>query len=434
MRCGVTHRWLVVPLTAAILYGGVPVIASEVVVSPAPPPAPLGAPVPLPPSGEGPLILPPALPAVPAPAAAPVTPAPVSTIEPGTPPPAESTPQTPPVVEAAPGPGLQGVPHIALLLPLNSATFARPAAAVRDGFLAAAKVQGSEPLPLRVYSVGDDPQQIAATYDAAVSGSARLVVGPLTRDGVTAIAAKPVPVPTLALNVPNAGTEIPSNLYMLSLQAETEAQQVAQLAFRDGWRKMLVVSADNALMQRIRQAFAEEFARLGGVVVADYAFTSDPDGLRRIKEAAGLGIADAAFLALDFPQARLARPYLDPLAIYATSQVNPGRAGPLAGFDLAGVRFLDMPWLLQPEHPAVMIYPRPLGQDAADNERLYALGIDAFRLAISLLADNPARTLDGVTGRIALEPNHQFQRGLTAAQFNQGKLTINGVDERGLPR
>jgi len=375
--------------------------------------------------------LPPVLPAAPAP----VAPAPVSTIEPGTQPPASSSPQSPPAVVTVPAvPGAPGIPHIALLLPLNSPTFARPAAAVKDGFLAAAKVQGSEPLPLRVYSVGDDPNQISASYDAAISGGARVVVGPLTRNGVTAIAAKSVPVPTLALNVPRSGTDIPSNLYLLSLQAETEAQQVAQLAFRDGWRKVLVVSADNALMQRIRQAFADEFARLGGAVVAEYSFTSDPGELRRIKEAAGLGVADAAFLALDFPQARLARPYLDPLAMYATSQVNPGRAGPLAGFDLAGVRFLDMPWLLQPEHPAVMVYPRALNQYDADNERLYALGIDAFRLALSLLADSPATTLDGVTGRIALEPNHQFQRGLTAAQFNQGKLTITGVDERGLAR
>lgn len=333
-----------------------------------------------------------------------------------------------------PTPGPYGVPHIALLLPLNSPTFGRPAEAVRNGFLAAAKVQGSEPLPLRVYAVGDDAEQIVASYGTAIEGGARLVVGPLTRNGVTAIAAHPVQVPTLALNVPNPGTDVPSNLYMLSLQAESEAQQVAQLAFRHGWRKVLVVAADNALMRRIQQAFADEFTRLGGVIVAEYGFTSDPEGLSRIREAAGLGVADAAFLALDFPQARLARPYLDPLAIYATSHVNPGRAGPLAGFDLAGVRFLDMPWLLQPEHPAVMIYPRPVSLDAADNERLYALGIDAFRVAVSLLAGSPATTLDGVTGRISLDPNHQFVRSLTPAQFNQGKLTITGVDARGLPQ
>jgi len=356
---------------------------------------------------------------------------PLPTIEPAMPGAPATAPQ-PPLAPVTPDP--YGVPHIGLLLPLNSATFGRLAEAVRNGFLAAAKVQGSEPLPLRVYAVGDDPAEIVASYATALSGGARLVVGPLTRNGVTAIANNPIPIPTLALNVPNVGTPVPVNLYMLSLRAEAEAQQVAQLAFKDGWRKAISVSADSALMQRIHRAFVDEFTRLGGALVAEYAFTSDPAGLSRIKEAAGLGVADMAFLALDFPQARLARPYLDPLALYATSQVNPGATGPLAGFDLAGVHFLDMPWLLQPEHPAVMIYPRPLYRESADRERLYALGIDAFRVAGALLAGDASRELDGVTGRITLGPDQQFARTLTAAQFNQGKLTITDPQAQGLPR
>jgi len=427
MRCGVLHRWVVVPLIAAILYGGAFAIASDVITAPAPPPPPLGPPIPLPPSGSGPLVLPPMAPVAPATAPQPTAPTDVPATS-GAP----ATAPQPPTAPAVPDP--YGVPHIALLLPLNSATFGRPAEAVRNGFLAAAKVQASEPLPLRVYAVGDDPGQIVASYATALAGGARLVVGPLTRNGVTAIASNPVPVPTLALNVPNAGTPVPINLYMLSLRAEAEAQQVAQLAFQDGWRKAISVSAANALMQRIHRAFVDEFTRLGGALVAEYAFTSDPAGLARIKEGAGLGVADMAFLALDFPQARLARPYLDPLALYATSQVNPGAAGPLAGFDLAGVRFLDMPWLLQPEHPAVMIYPRALSQEGADRERLYALGIDAFRIAGALLAGNASTEIDGVTGRINLGPDQQFARSLTPAQFNQGKLTITDPRARGRAR
>ena len=331
-------------------------------------------------------------------------------------------------------PDLYSVPHIALLLPLRSATFGPPAESVKNGFLAAAQVQGNDPLPLRVYAVGDDPAQIVASYATALAGGARLVVGPLTRDGVTAIASNPVPVPTLALNVPNPGTTVPANLYMLSLGAEAEARQVAQLAYHDGWRKAISVRAQNPLMQRIHRAFVDEFTRLGGALVAEYDFTSDPAGLARIKEAAGLGVADMAFLALDFPQARLARPYLDPLAIYATSQVNPGAAGPLAGYDLAGVRFLDMPWLLQPQHPAVMIYPRPPYRETADRERLYALGIDAFRVAGALLAGNAGVEIDGVTGRLQLGPDQQFVRTLTAARFTQGRVTITESRAAGRPR
>ncbi|MGW8183007.1 MAG: penicillin-binding protein activator, partial [Burkholderiales bacterium] len=105
-----------------------------------------------------------------------------------------------------------------------------------------------------------------------------------------------------------------------------------------------------------------------------------------------------------------------------------------AGYDLAGVRFLDMPWLLQPQHPAVMIYPRPPYREAADRERLYALGIDAFRVASALLAGNATMEIDGVTGRIKLAPDQQFARNLTAAQFNQGMVTITDPQAAGAPR
>jgi len=377
MRCGVPHRWLVVPLAAAILYGGASALASEAAVSrPAPPPA-LKAPSPLPPG---------------------------------------------PVVPAAE----TEIPHIALLLPLNSGAFGRHAEAVKNGFLNAARVQGGAPLPLRIYAVDDDARHVVEGYRKALAAGARIVVGPLTRDGVTAIADGPVPVPTLALNVPEGGARLPVNLYLFSLQAEAEARQVAQLAYLEGRRNAFTVVGDTQLLKRIHQAFVGEFSRLGGAHVAEFAFTTDPAGLARIRQAAALELADMAFLALDFPRARLARPYLDPLALYATSQVHPGAAGPLAGFDLAGVRFLDMPWLLQPDHPAVMVYPRADHRDAVELDRFYALGIDAFRIAQALLAGRTAIALDGVTGRITLGRDQQFARALTAAQFHQGRPAVSG--------
>ena len=162
----------------------------------------------------------------------------------------------------------------------------------------------------------------------------------------------------------------------------------------------------------------------GGAHVVAYTFTSDPEGLSRIKRAVDTGTVDLAFLALDVSRARLARPYLGALPIYATSQVFPGDAGPLAGFDLAGVRFLDMPWLLQPDHPAVMIYARPDFGESIEIGRFYALGIDAFRIAQMLIAGRTDTELDGVTGRLTLGRDRQFVRSLTAAQFTGGKLIV----------
>jgi outer membrane PBP1 activator LpoA protein len=315
------------------------------------------------------------------------------------------------------------------MLPLDSKAFGTHALAVKDGFLAAARAQGGTALPVNVYAVGDDPQQIVATYIKALGAGARIVVGPLTRNGVTALAeSATVMVPTLALNVPEGQIPAVPELYMLSLYAESEARQVAQLAWQDGHRSALTVIGETPLLRRIHLAFVEEFTRLGGVHVAALPFTADPEGLARIKITVDVAIdtetADMVFMALDLARARITRPYLSTLPIYATSQVHPGVAGPLVAFDLAGVRFLDMPWLLQPEHPVVMIYPRPDYDESVELTRFYALGVDAFRLAMTLLAGKPAAVFDGVTGHLTLGPDALFVRALTAAQFNDGRLIV----------
>lgn len=129
------------------------------------------------------------------------------------------------------------------------------------------------------------------------------------------------------------------------------------------------------------------------------------------------------FLATNAETARMIRPYLDiALPVYATSQVFNGNTDTLTNYDLNDVRFVDMPWLLQPDHPAVMIYPRPKPAPAPDMERLYALGIDAFRLLQAILNGTIASALplDGVTGRIYLSGSQQFQREAVPALFKQG--------------
>lgn len=346
-------------------------------------------------------------------------------------------PAVPPPVLAEPvplGPGagerpgrLRPVPptgapqHIALLLPLESKAFGRHADAVRQGFLAAAKAQGGG-TPVRVHATGDDPEHSVHAYINAINAGAHVVVGPLTRDSVAAVmGSAAVLVPTLALNVPDGLAAPLLDMYTFSLQIDAEARQVAQLAWQDGFRSAVTVSVDSPLSKRILQAFVEEFTRLGGAHVADHAFTSEPEALARLRRNLGAG-ADMAFLALDFSRARLVRPYLGTLAIYATSQVYPGNTGPLTAFDLAGVRFLDMPWVLQQESPALAAYPR--AGFAVELERFYALGIDAYRLALMLLAGKAENGLDGATGKLTLGNDRQFARRLLAAQFDDGKLVV----------
>lgn len=342
-------------------------------------------------------------------------------------------------------------PHIALLLPLKSksAGLALAADIVKQGFTAAASVQ--QGLPVRVYASSDEPKEAVALYRQAIANGAMAVAGPLTRDGVAALAAYPnIVAPTLALNISEPPKEA-HKLYFFGLPAENEARQIAQIAAAAKLRNATIISTGTTISKRLATAFAEEWERLGGSVTAEVLFTDDfevlgdlpvapwPEGTepKPVSAVSATGepiVSDRplpppiapgnmAFLATDHDKARLIRPYLNPtLPVYATSQLFKGNTNKqLANFDLNEVRFADMPWLLQPDHPAVMIYPRAAAPLAPEEDRLYALGIDAYRLVHILLTNrtDTALPLDGVTGRISLS-NQQFLREPVPAFFRQG--------------
>lgn len=344
---------------------------------------------------------------------------------------APDKPRDAPAAEAA-QPAATDKPHVALVLPLKSAGLGRLAEAVRLGVSAAAAVNGSdETLPVVTYPTGDDPREVVNAYRQALRQGARLVIGPLAKPAVHALARSgAVIVPTLALSVPDADVPLPENLYAFGLQLESEARQVARLAQSQGRRRAAIIATDTALSRRLSQSFAEEWTRAGQVVVHQYLFTSDAAQLRKMRDAMAAANADMVFLALDGPRARQARPYLGKaLASYATSQIYAPANDVVGQHDLNGLWFVDMPWLLMPDHPAVISYPRPAAAfPATDQDRFYALGIDAWRLGQGLL-DNGFEaigTLDGVTGDISPGPARQFRREAVAAQFAQGVPRLIG--------
>jgi outer membrane PBP1 activator LpoA protein len=322
---------------------------------------------------------------------------------------------TPPVL-----PTEKPFPHIALLLPLQSAIFGSAAEAVRQGVFAAANYK-KQPLPVRVYSNFDENLSVVAVYRQAIANGARAVVGPLTRNGVSALAAEhDIPVPTLALNIVEG--QFAPQLYFLGMAVEAEARQVAQLARQQGLHQAIIITTHAQLSQRLQSSFEEEWTGPGRGILREIEYNNDPAVFADI-----IGITDTmVFLAADAERARLIRPYLpNKLPIYATSQIFVGNDNLLTNFDLSGIRFIDMPWLLQPDHPAVMIYPRTTPPLSADHERLYALGIDSFRLIQLMLANkiNTNLPLDGVSGQIQLS-GHNFQRMAIPAIFAQGRAQL----------
>jgi len=323
-----------------------------------------------------------------------------------------------PVAVPTPVPALANVvPHIALLLPLKSADLKQAAEIVEQGFMAANKVQPNA-LPILVYSCADESKEIAALYQQALANGARAVVGPLTPAGVAILAAQPViPVPTLALN--RADGKAADKLYFFGLELVDEARQIARLAATEDLHTASIVSTDTPLSKRLVQAFSDEWKKLGGDIAVIKTFNGDTSIFSELPAEPG----NMVFIASNAEEARRFRPFLNAvLPVYATSQIFNGNTNMLVNYDLRDVVFVDMPWLLQPDHAAVMVYPRANPPLEIDMERLYALGIDAYRL-LQIILDSRYRTgllLDGVTGSIHLNPNHQFEREATMAEFKQG--------------
>lgn len=348
--------------------------------------------------------------------------------------------------------------RIAVLLPLSGA-LAEAGAALRNGMLAAYYQSPDHAgVELRFYDTAAGSMQVWSTYQRAVADGAELVIGPLTKESVTELAhAGSLATPVLALNTAGDAGQPPAQLYQFSLAPEDEARAVADRAWQDGQRRALALYPDGAWGERIHQAFVTRWQELGGTVLDGRAYSSDQRaysnlirsllnidaGERRHQALTRLlgrrpefeprrrHDADFVFMVAYPQQARLLRPLLrfhraSRLPVYATSQVYTGVANPDLDRDMDGVRFCDMPWTLQTEHPAAdlraaldRLWPASVQQYS----RLYAMGIDAYQLTPYLqgLGAGTFARHPGVTGDLYLDPQRRVHRDLQWAQFRNGR-------------
>jgi uncharacterized protein len=320
-------------------------------------------------------------------------------------------------------------PHIALIVPTTSKTFGKVADAVKQGFIAGATADGKTAPPYRIYAADDEAVTLALQYRRAAAEGAIAIVGGVTRDGANVLARESGNIPSLALNAPEA--TLPENFFYISLNLDWEARLVARAAAQDGLKRIAMVSSATSLSKRIQESFEKEWTRLGGEVVARVSINNDPNDGQRTKTSLDRARPDVVFIAGDPRTARFARPYLPTgTPVFATSHALDARAGTVANIDLESVRFLEMPWFVEKDHPAVMAYTRPEENMPLDYERLYALGIDAWRLTQLILkaaaSPNAARNiapLDGVTGRLTLD-GAQFVRALSTVEMRDGQIVL----------
>lgn len=321
----------------------------------------------------------------------------------------------------------EGPPIIALILPLDVPAFARAADAVRAGFLAAADAAGASALT-KVFTHGEDG--VLPAFEAAQAAGASVIVGPLTRDDLRVVAAMTLELPfTIALNQLDDGAVAPPKLYTFALSIDSDARLIARRIRVDAppgaapaaMPNVVVIGAETALMKRFAGAFASEWTAIGGAVPGVYRFDGTPDAMTAMRRDIARKPPDAALLALDGGNAALAKPYLGTVASYASGLVFERESQAIVR-DLDGLMLAEIPWIIDPAAPQFATLPkREFGSAALT--RLYALGLDAFRVAQSFRDGAPERfTLDGATGLVTLVEGRQFAREGRFAVFRAGQL------------
>lgn len=323
-------------------------------------------------------------------------------------------------------------PRIALLLP-EGGKFSPAAEAIRAGFSSAwARDAGNATRPeIRPYSTSGD-KKVEEVYQQAVADGARIVIGPLEKEAVEALARGPdLPVPTLALNHIDT-PRIPGNLIQFGLPPEQEAMQIAEHAWLDGRIRAMVLLPASPLGERMFNAFQSRWQQLGGTIARRESFgeknTPAAAAQKLLTDGGGAPAGDFVFFVATPHQARQIQPALrqavpTDLPVYATSLAYSGISNPGEDTALDGVVFSDMPWTLEPRDPSLRDELQGRWQERdAPFVRLYGLGIDAYRILAQLdrLRGDRFATYPGETGTLRLDAQGRLYRELLWARFQAG--------------
>ncbi len=331
--------------------------------------------------------------------------------------------------------GRIGNDRVALLLPL-SGELAPAGTAIRDGFFAAYFDDPERRPAVRVFDVGAGTEAALEAYRRAVADGHRRVIGPLARDQVQAVLRQEqLPIPVLALNHPDDGAPPPPGSQLFGLLPEEEAAFVAEQALVRGARRAAIVASSEDWGLRAAGAFRAQFVQGGGVVAGEARVAAGSIDLGgAVNEATAAG-ADVVFMALRPQQARVAAPLLalrdSRRPVYATSHVYSGQASPTLDRDLNGVVFCDAPWLFNLNLGiAARVDLAPMLPAAAQNPRLFAFGMDAYRLLgyVDWLGRNPDDYLPGASGDLSVDEFGRVRRSLACLRFVDGApQTIEGA-------
>ncbi len=346
--------------------------------------------------------------------------------------------------------------QVALLLPLQE-QYEVPSYTLLDGFMSAyyqflATNKTAETPQVRLYDTS--AQSMQSAYNNAVADGAKMIIGPMRQSEVEELMPlSSLPVPTLSLNRVDADTDSPQpdNLFQFGLSPRDEMTQIADRAWRQGQRNVLVIAPNNSWGTNAADFFDSYWSAKGGKVVSQVSYpASVNDFTKLLKSPLQIDLSEQRgvnlrrfinsriqyearrrqdldlMVVLGYPiKARQIKPALDFLyasdvPVVATSHLYNGTEQVGLDRDLSNVEFSAMPWTL----------PGQLTQELQPDERLhtayrhlYAVGHDAFLLYRNLdaMQYETSVPLFGATGLLSLSEG-VVVRQQKWAKFDSGKV------------
>ena len=342
--------------------------------------------------------------------------------------------------------------QIAVLLP-ESGKLANVGKAIRDGISAAYFAQRARGVAAPTLTFYDSTRpDIGRTYQQAIDDGAEAVIGPLNKEAILELLQSTGPVvPTMVLNEIDDLTSPLENFYQFGLPVEDESRQVANRAWLDGHRRVMVLVPSSSWGNRSAQAFEQDWIERGGYILQQSRFDKPQDFSPLIEQAMGIKESDyrhreiqkiigrraefeprarsdidMIFMLAKPEEARQLKPtlnfhYATSIPVYATSHVYNGEEDPDADRDLNGIRFTTLPWFFDTESIEKTSIQENTNASAFF-ERLYAFGVDAYHLQnrLAQMAYLPELKIQGASGKLSMDDRKRVKREQLWAVFDSG--------------
>lgn len=328
---------------------------------------------------------------------------------------------------------------------------------------AVASVAANPSAELKIYDTSTQPlnQILAQAQQDGVS----LVVGPLLKNNVDELLKSNTSLNVLALNQPEAVNN-QANICYFALSPEDEARDAARHIHDQGKQSPLLLVPRNALGDRVTQAFADEWHKLGGGTVLQQKFgslselrggvnggsgialsgtpvvsaQSQPQGVTiggltippapTDAQITGSGKVDAAYILATPDEIAFIKPMIamrngsqSGSLLYASSRSAQGTAGPDFRLEMEGLQYSEIP-MLAGSNPALMQQALSAVNNDYSLARLYAMGVDAWALAnhFAQMRGMPGFELNGNTGDLSANPDCVINRKLSWLKYQQGQI------------